>query len=198
MFNMKRLLLILILSLSFQNLSKADDIRDFEIEGMSLGDSLLDYLSKKEINNYLENAYSYKDNEFADIFVFPKTENFNYEMLQISIKPKEKKSIIYGIGGQISYQNNISECYAQKDKMGLDIDKMISSSTEVKRENNKKHNYDETGKSYVSSIYYFLENGSIDIQCYDWSKKLEKRFEDKLVISFKSSEFKTFLINEAY
>ena len=39
---MKRLLLILILTLSFQSLSKADDIRDFEIEGMSIGDSLLE------------------------------------------------------------------------------------------------------------------------------------------------------------
>ena len=38
---MKRLLLILILTFSFQTLTKADDIRDFEIEGMSIGDSLL-------------------------------------------------------------------------------------------------------------------------------------------------------------
>ena len=45
---MKRLLLILILTFSFQSLTKADDIRDFEIEGMSIGDSLLDYFS--EIN----------------------------------------------------------------------------------------------------------------------------------------------------
>ena len=34
---------------SFQTLSKADDIKDFEIEGMSIGDSLLDYFSKDEI-----------------------------------------------------------------------------------------------------------------------------------------------------
>ena len=30
-----------------------------------------------------------KDNKFADIFVMPKTENTNYGMLQISIKPEE-------------------------------------------------------------------------------------------------------------
>jgi len=44
-FIMKRLLLILILIFSFQSLTKADDIRDFEIEGISVGDSLLDYFS---------------------------------------------------------------------------------------------------------------------------------------------------------
>ena len=46
---MKRLILILILTLSFQSLTKADDIRDFQIEGMSIGDSALDYFNKKEI-----------------------------------------------------------------------------------------------------------------------------------------------------
>ena len=38
---MRNFLLILILTFSFQSLSKADDIRDFEIEGISIGDSLL-------------------------------------------------------------------------------------------------------------------------------------------------------------
>ena len=195
---MKVFLSVLVLIFSLQSWTKADDISDFEIEGMSIGDSLLDYLSKEEINEYLENAFFYKDKKFADIFVKPKTENANYGMLQISIKPEEKKHIIYAIGGQISYINNIGECYAQKDEMGSDIDKMISNSSKVKRVDNEKHEYDKTGNSYTSSIYYFLENGSIDIQCYDWSKKLEERFDDKLVISFKSNEFRNFLVNEAY
>ena len=54
---MKRLLLILILTFSFQTLSKADDIRDFEIEGMSIGDSLLNYFTEEEINNATDNSY---------------------------------------------------------------------------------------------------------------------------------------------
>ena len=44
-----KLFLILILTLSFQTLSKADDIRDFQIEGISIGDNLLDYFSVDEI-----------------------------------------------------------------------------------------------------------------------------------------------------
>ena len=43
---MKKLLLILILTLSFQTLAKADDIKDFQIEGISIGDSLLKFSSK--------------------------------------------------------------------------------------------------------------------------------------------------------
>ena len=36
---MKIFLSILIIILNFQSLTKADDIRDFELEGMSIGDS---------------------------------------------------------------------------------------------------------------------------------------------------------------
>ena len=54
MFNMKRLLLILILTFSFQSLTKADDINEFEIEGMSVGDSLLDYFNEEEIKVFVE------------------------------------------------------------------------------------------------------------------------------------------------
>ena len=58
---MERFLLIFILMLSFQTLTKADDISDFEIEGISIGDSLFDYYSKKELNNSIE-IYKYKRN----------------------------------------------------------------------------------------------------------------------------------------
>ena len=47
-FNMKRLLLILILTFSFQIFAKAADIRDFQIEGMSIGDSALQYFDKDD------------------------------------------------------------------------------------------------------------------------------------------------------
>ena len=42
---MKKLLGILVLGLLLITPSQADDIRDFQIEGMSLGDSLLDYFN---------------------------------------------------------------------------------------------------------------------------------------------------------
>ncbi len=41
----------LVFIFSLQSWTKADDIRDFEIEGMSIGDSLLDYVSEAEILN---------------------------------------------------------------------------------------------------------------------------------------------------
>ena len=64
---MRILLSIFILIFSFQSLIKADDIRDFEIENMSLGDSLLKYFSEKEIEDNLSGA-QYPNKEFLLLF----------------------------------------------------------------------------------------------------------------------------------
>ena len=59
----------LVLIFSLQSWTKADDIRDFEIEGISIGDSLLDYFDEIEIKSSYENASFYKNNAFAVVFV---------------------------------------------------------------------------------------------------------------------------------
>ena len=46
---MKFFFLYLVLTLSFQSLIKADDIRDFQIEEMGIGDSLLNFFTKDKI-----------------------------------------------------------------------------------------------------------------------------------------------------
>ena len=54
---MKKLCIYLFIVLfSLQTPSQADDIRDFEIEGMSIGDSLLDYFTKEYIKNKLRES----------------------------------------------------------------------------------------------------------------------------------------------
>ena len=45
----KKLLGIVVLGLFFITLSQADDISDFEIEGISIGDSMLDHFSEEKI-----------------------------------------------------------------------------------------------------------------------------------------------------
>ena len=49
---MKKLCIYIFLVLfSFQTPSQADDIKEFQIEGMSIGDSALDYFTKEQIKN---------------------------------------------------------------------------------------------------------------------------------------------------
>ena len=73
---MKKLLTLLF---SFFLLSSpsvfADDISDFQIEGISIGDSLLDYMTKGEILEEIEeNKDTYihlkEPNKYAEIYLF--------------------------------------------------------------------------------------------------------------------------------
>ena len=66
---MKRLSLYLFLIFfTLQTTSWADDIRDFQIEGMSIGDSLLDYFSEEEIISNKKDWYKYLEkNRFITI-----------------------------------------------------------------------------------------------------------------------------------
>ena len=85
---MKSLLLILILTFSFQSWSKADDVRDFEIEGISIGDSLLDHFKIKTIKS--ARKYEYKNTKFYSIDIW--SDKFNqYEAIQFHLKKKDKK-----------------------------------------------------------------------------------------------------------
>ena len=45
---MRIFITIIICIFSFQTLANSDDIRDFEIEGMSIGDNALDFFTKEE------------------------------------------------------------------------------------------------------------------------------------------------------
>ena len=50
---LKAFLTIIILTFTLQSWTKADDIRDFQIDGISIGDSLLDHYSETEIKTQL-------------------------------------------------------------------------------------------------------------------------------------------------
>ena len=57
---MNRLLLIIILTFSFQSLTKADNINSITIEGISIGDSALDFFSKEDIEKNTFDFYKIK------------------------------------------------------------------------------------------------------------------------------------------
>ena len=51
MYFSKIFLVIIFVLFNFQSLTKADDISDFQIEGMSVGDSLLNFYNEKKIKS---------------------------------------------------------------------------------------------------------------------------------------------------
>ena len=68
---MRVFIIVLVLIISFQSWTKADDIRDFQIEGISIGDSALDYFTEEEISDGVEYFYKNEESLYAFIIQFP-------------------------------------------------------------------------------------------------------------------------------
>ena len=186
---MKKLLRILVLGLLLSGNAYADDIQDFQIEGISIGDSLLKYYSEDEIKSALKVGYYYKDNKFVDVFFYPKSDSI-YDDLQITIKPKDDSYKIYVMAAKILYKNNIKDCYSEKEKTVTEV-KNIFSKKIKNRKVKRKHNADKSGKSkYESNVFEFNE-GIIEATCFDWSKKVT--YTDSLMLAIKSDEFINFM-----
>ena len=63
---------LLILFLFFSSSLVGDDIKEYSIEGISIGDSLLNYMSEEEILREFElgkNEYEWTDQKFTDVYL---------------------------------------------------------------------------------------------------------------------------------
>jgi hypothetical protein len=199
---MRRLLLILILTFSFQSLTKADDIRDFQIEGMSIGDSLLDYFSKSKINNkknsYPDKGYIYKSRDYYALTYWDNDRFETYDGVQIVLKDNDKKYIIYSIAGLNIL--DIEKCYSQFTSIENELDTVFKNSKKVDKQK-RVHVYDKSSKSTTTDVYYYLIEGSYAaLICTDWSDTItkSKNWDDSLRLEMGSTDFKDWLNNEAY
>ena len=169
---MKRLLIILILTFSFQSLTKADDISDFEIEGMSIGDSLLEYFDESIILNNPRYDHTNTNWNNDEMFQLRTYENGPYTEIMFALKKNDKKYIIYSISGLVRMDNNISKCYKDMKSVALELEELFPNTTKSKIYYDEL-NADKTGNSKVRSIYFDFNSGDyVAVQCYDWAEPM--------------------------
>ena len=120
---MRKFLILLILIISFQSWLSADEIDDFEIDGIGINSSLLDYLSQSEIDLALENPTYYKNNEFVVIFINKLSKT--YDRLQVTFKPNDNTYKIHSIDGVLDFDRNIEKCLEQKKTIIKDLEIMF-------------------------------------------------------------------------
>ena len=101
---------------SFSAPSFADDISEFQIEGISIGDSLLNHFSKEKIENSLNYDDLPSDMKFRITEITSSSFDL-YNFIQFFHKPNDKNFIIFGMDAGIYYAQNINKCY----KKQLDI-----------------------------------------------------------------------------
>ena len=190
---MKRLSLYLFLILfTLQTPSQADDIRDFQIEGMSLGDSLLDYFSEEEIQKNTDN-FKYSNNDFVPVTI--KGGWKVYDSVQFYYKNYDEKKPIHMVNGTIFFKDNIKECYV-KEKEIINELKNIFPNTKQVNLGKIKLPYDKSGKSTKTNYrFVFNDENYAFVACYDWSKKM--KYWDHLRVGVVAKDFDYWIYNVA-
>ena len=192
---MKKLLGILVLGLFLITPSWADDISDFEIEGMSIGDSLLDYFSEEKIKKGKKNYY--KDNEFSTFELVHLPESKIYDGLQALYKTKDKKYIIYSITGTLDCINDFTVCKKAWKKIVLDLVELFKNDAVINDRGTYNHPADESGKSKVTEIRFEFNSGDrATVEMTDWSKKIG--YYDNIRVNIDTKEIAEWLYNNTY
>ena len=186
---MKKLLGIVVLSLLFSLNAKADNIKDFQIEGISLGDSLLEYYSEKYIKNKTKD-YGYSNKDFIPVVNIKKNVK-TYDVIGVYYKGDSPKKVIYALDGVMWFKNSISKCEKEKQKT-IDEIAVMFPNAEKKDVGIIKHKEDKSGKSTKNEFRFIFDDGSyVRVTCYDWSKKM--KYWDHLRVGFVHPDFRKWL-----
>ena len=188
---MKILISVLILIFSLQSWTKADDIKDFEIEGMSIGNSALDFFNIVEINNSKQNYYN--DDEFTPVYI-EKNSFKDYEGIQFHYKKKDKKYKFVALEGVLFPGTKKANCYKRQDEIFSDLKEIFPNAVVDKYE--AKHAQDKSGKSTYKTIEFLIQGGIISIDCYFWST--EMGYPNNLRISILEKNFLNWIDSKAY
>ena len=167
----------------------AEEISDYQIERMSIGDSLLDYMPRDEIIQELkvnEFFYDYlEQGKFGEVYLY---ENFKtYDHVSFFVKVDDEKYIIYGISGTKYYDDKISEC-----------SNTYNNAEKTEGTTKFPESFDPSGKSNSKWInFQFDSKDSISLECYQYEKslKIKNTWSDALVVSIQKKELTSWLSN---
>tara|TARA_B100001121_G_C18626459_1_gene591974 strand:- start:318 stop:890 length:573 start_codon:yes stop_codon:yes gene_type:complete len=187
---MRIFLKVLILLLILQTLTKANDIRDFEIEGMSIGDSLLDHFSKNKIKDSI--VYGPYDHIKKNPRKFYQAEislkDSIFSKLIVGLKKNDETYKIYMLKGALIFKDDIQACYEKQKEINSQVEALFSNLQKDEFIKSFEHDLD----SKVKSITYWFKNGGYaDVDCYDWSVK--SGYVDHLRTGVSSKEFNDWL-----
>ena len=174
---MKKILWIVFLGLFLSTSAHTDNIRDFEIESISIGDSALDYFNESELENGELDWFNYSHKEYATSLVSGKG---TYDWIKISYKSDDDNFIIEGLVGIVEKKNYEDvKCNKQLDDTAFSISELFQNTKPGKKKlfkivYNPRKIFQETdplGKSLVTSISFdFKDEGKIILSCYDMDK----------------------------
>ena len=191
-----RIFFLIILFLFLRQPSFANNIEDFQIEGINIGDSLLKYFSKNKIEASKQNYFPlYPGEKFGVITLYDKDKLKEFDAVSVTVKPKDQNYKIYSISGRTRFDNKINKCKIRMKSILKDVSEILENLNY--REENHPHLADPTGNSMTYGYVFYLKKGAIDLYCVDWSKEYETKSgsTDYLSLVIHSHEMREFLVN---
>jgi hypothetical protein len=202
---MKKLLVLLfsILLLSSPSVF-ADDISDFQIEGISIGDSLLDYMTEEEILTEIEETkdlYSHlnEPNKYAEVYLSDTSSIYtgglsffvkhNPTSKYITNKNRNEKYIILSVRGMIDYIEDFDGCIVKRDEIIEELSMMFPNTQ--KTEHFLKHSADPSGNSIDDEVNFEFDSGGyISLSCdnFEETLRIKKNWTEGLGVSISSIE----------
>ena len=189
---MRVFIAVLVLIFSLQSWIKADDISEFEIEGISIGDSMLKFLSAKEIQI---NTIPYFD-DVREYYVISYSKNLStYERLEIYLKTNDKSYKIYGITGGL-FPENLNKCLNKQKKISQEIESSVET---LKFFTGKQGHPMYKNSTEYYSIVNFSNKDFVNVKCLYYDKKDHKKYRliDNLQVTFQTKEV-TKWVNSGY
>lgn len=196
---MRIFITVLVLIFSLQSLTKADDIRDFEIEGMSIGDSALIYFNKEELIKKKQ-YYRNTDSKIFYMASISSPKFKNYDNIMFHFKDNDSSFKIYGISAAIWFSENgirnADDCLVERNKIDKDLIQLFKNLERQVADNNI-YAADVTMKSITHNIrYWFKENDNAGVSCYVYSKEFSGTSHLKVMVN--SSELIDWINNVVY
>lgn len=182
------------MTLSYQSWAMTDDIKDFQIEGISISDSLLSFMERKYLNDnkeYFSSANFGVKKEYSWIFL-DINKLTNYDAVRIYFKSSDKKYLAQNISGYKYFQNDIASCKSFKSILIKDVEQIAKDFIKKEYPHYKLKGIDGTRDM---TVFSFKDTSAIKLICYDY--KLDK-YTDRFTLSLGSSDWRDFQNNRSH
>ena len=175
---MKKILGVVFLCFFFSTNAHSNNIKDFKIENISIGDSALDYFTESQLDNSELDWFNYSYKEYSTSLLPGKG---IYDWFKITYKNEDYNYIIEGLVGIVvkkKYEED--KCNKQLDSTAFDLSKLFKN-TKPEEKKSYKVVYEPSkifqkpnlsGKSKLTIISFdFKQQGKIILSCYDMDKE---------------------------
>ena len=151
-------------------------VKDFKVEGIAVGESLLKYFTKEDIlkntkyttvtGEPIDPNEKYLDAQFSN-YAFE-----TYQGLQVYYEKGDDDFKIHGIGGGIFYERDAQKCLNKFNEVSLILKEQYTT-PKISEDVDRKDEREGYGTTKYNALFLDFENGeSIEITCTDYDNEL--------------------------